>query len=47
MSGLTRRGFLQASGVAAGSLVLGCRSTPKAAWARTPIAGAAVFGAGS
>jgi CO/xanthine dehydrogenase Mo-binding subunit len=45
MSGLTRRGFLQASGVAAGSLVLGCRSTPKAAWARMPIAGAAVFDA--
>ena len=35
MSDLSRRGFLQLSGAAAGSLVLGCSTTPDETWATT------------
>jgi len=45
MSGLTRRGFLQWSGLAAGSLVLGCSSSPKAAWQQSAPSSPAVFDA--
>jgi CO/xanthine dehydrogenase Mo-binding subunit len=45
VSGLTRRAFLQAGGAAAGTLVLGCSSTPRATWARTARSDSAVFDA--
>ena len=45
MSGVDRRTFLQLSGAAAGSLVLGCSSSPKRLWAAKPSADAAVFDA--
>lgn len=45
MSGLTRRAFLRMSGLAAGSLVLGCNSSPKQAWQQSASSDPAVFDA--